>query len=252
MRSSVLSLYLALFYAALSAGQFLIHLSNINTNSPFYISAIFFALSTLPILSQKIISPKIEGSIRLQMLELFRISPLGFLGSTISGMLLAVIYGLVPVYAQQIGMEVSQISSFMGVIIFGGFIFQLPLGHWADRSDRCMVLNLSAIMTVLLSIAIAVISYQSIWLLFLLGWFFGGFSFTIYPLSMAYACDKLANNQIVSMTGGLVLAYGIGAVSGPLLAPFMMSIFGSQGLFYFLALIALCLSLFGMRQIYRT
>lgn len=243
MRGAMLSLYLAVFYAALSCGQFLINLLDHQTNSAFYITACLFAVSPLPLVFQKNAVPKIESSIRLQLVQLFRLSPLGFLGSAISGMLLAAIYGLVPVYAQEIGLGIPKISALMGIIIFGGFVFQWPIGRLADRGGRRRVLKMTALMTALLSIAIALINPESIWLLFLLGWFFGGFSFTIYPLSMAYACDKVDNHQLVSMTGALVLAYGIGAISGPLAAPFMMSFLGMPGLFYFFAIISFSMTI---------
>lgn len=246
-RGAVLSLYLAIFYAALSAGQFLINLSDPASVYPFCIAAGFFALSILPIFIQKVVQPKIECSSHLSLGEMFRISPLGFLGGVISGMLLAVIYGLVPLYGKEIGMGVSEIGTLMGVIIFGGLSFQWPIGRWADRTSRRRVLNTASFMTTVFAIAIA-LTGESPWLLLLLGWFFGGFSFTIYPLSMAYVCEKVRGDQIVSATGGFVLSYGIGAIAGPLLAPIAMGMLGTSGLFYFLALIALFLGFFGLKR----
>ena len=248
MRGRILSVYLAVFYGALSAGQLLINLAPLNTIYPFCITAAFFVIALLPILIQKNQEPKIEDSERLSLLELFTISPLGFLGGVISGMLLAAVYGLVPVYAKEIGMEISQIGTFMAMIIFGGLVFQWPLGLWADRGDRRRVLNISAFMASLAAIIIALIPSQFSLLFLILSWFFGGFSFTIYPLSMAFTCEKLGQDQIVSATGGFVLAYGLGAIAGPLLAPLAMSLFGLSGLFYFLAAITSILGLTALRS----
>ena len=163
-------------------------------------------------------------------------------------MLLAAIYGLVPVYAKEMGMGISEIGTLMGVIIFGGLSFQWPFGRWADKTDRRRVLNTASFMTTFFAITIGLVDHQSPWLLLLLGWFFGGFSFTIYPLSMAYACEKVAEDQIIAATGGFVLSYGIGAIAGPLLAPVAMSLFGTPGLFYFLAFITLLLCLVGLKR----
>lgn len=242
MRGTVLSLYLAIFYAALSAGQFLINLSNPESLYPFCIAAVLFALSILPISVRKIKEPKIEHNTRLTLIELFRISPVGFFGGLVSGMLLAAIYGLVPVYAKEMGLSVSDIGTLMGVIIFGGLSFQWPAGRWADKTDRRWILTIASLATTLIGIGIAVFS-PSLWLLLILGWLFGGFSFTLYPISMAYTCEKITDDQIVSATGGFVLSYGIGAIAGPLIAPIAMSLVGPGGLFYFLALITLVLAL---------
>jgi len=245
-RGAVLSLYLAVFYAALSGGQFLLHLSDPVSSLPFCIAAGFFALSILPLFIGKTVEPKIERSSHLTLLQLFRISPLGFLGGVISGMLLAVIYGLVPLYAKDIGMGLPEIGTLMGVIIFGGLSFQFPIGRWADKTDRRRVLNTASFMTMLFAVAIALVG-PSPWMLLLLGWFFGGFSFTIYPLSMAYVCEKVSQTQIVAATGSFVLSYGIGAIAGPLLAPFAMSLCGTCGLFYFLGTIAMLLCFVGLK-----
>jgi MFS family permease len=248
MRGGILSVYLAVFYAALSAGQFLINLSDPMSIFPFCITAVLVAASALPITVKKVAAPKIEKPVRLNLLQLFRISPLGFMGGVISGMLLAVIYGLVPIYAAEIGMSVSQIGTFMAIIIFGGFSLQWPLGRWADKGDRRRVLNIASFTAAFFGLAIALVDHISLPLLFIFGWFFGGFSFTLYPLSMAYACERVREEQIVAATGGFVLSYGIGAILGPLLAPMAMDLLGSAGLFYFLSAITLLLGLIGLKR----
>jgi MFS family permease len=246
-RGAVLSLYLAVFYAALSLGQFLINIGGAESVYPFFITAGLSLVSVCPIVFQKVEQPKIEKSSPISLGKMFRISPLGFLGGVISGMLLAIIYGLVPFYGKEIGMGVSEIGTLMGVIIFGGLSFQWPIGRWADKTDRRRVLNTASFMTTVFAVLIALMG-DSPWLLLPLGWFFGGFSFTIYPLSMAYTCEKVAGDQIVAATGGFVLSYGIGAIAGPLLAPLAMWMLGHSGLFYFLALISLLLALIGMKR----
>lgn len=248
-RGIVLSLYLAIFYAALSGGQFLINLSNPTGIFPFCIAATIIVLSILPLSIRPIPSPgKVKEPPRLNIFQLFRISPLGFAGGVVSGMLLAAVYGLVPIYAKEIGMSLSQISLFMAVIIFGGFLFQWPFGIWADKTNRRLVLNMASFLAACTAAAIGWIGPDSLFLLLLLGWFFGGFSFALYPLSMAYSCEKVREDHIVAVTGGFVLSYGLGAVTGPILAPLSMSFFGLSGLFYFLSAITLILALLGLKR----
>jgi MFS family permease len=248
MRGAILSVYLAVFYAALSGGQLLINFSDPSGSSSFWITAILSAASILPLCLKKIPEPKIEQAARLSMAQLFRLSPLGFLGGVVSGMLLAAIYGLVPVYCKEVGMSVPEIGNMMALLIFGGLCFQWPFGRWADKGDRRRVLLFSSLLTALSGTAIALTDVQSL-LLLPLAFLFGGFAFTIYPLSMAHACEKLTDDQIVPATGGFVLSYGIGAISGPLLAPLAMNLIGSSGLFYFLGLIAIALLLVGLKKL---
>jgi len=247
-RGMILSIYLAIFYAALSSGQLLIDLSDPNSSFPYCLTAILLAVSILPISMRKTAEPKLHEAVRLNLVQLFRISPHGFIGGVISGMVLAVTYGLVPIYAKEIGMNVSEIGTFMAILIFGGFSLQWPLGWWADQGDRRRVLNIVSFITALLGIAIGWLGAGAGNLLFILAWLFGGFSFTLYPLSMAYACERVKEEQIIAATGGFVLSYGMGAIAGPLLAPVAMGLLGSSGVFYFLAAISFFLGFVGLKR----
>ncbi|MBS0625242.1 MAG: MFS transporter [Verrucomicrobia bacterium] len=248
LRGAILSIYLGVFYAALSLGQLLINVADPRTAAPFFVTAALTALSILPITFKKIEAPKIESSTPMGLIKFFKISRLGFLGGVISGMLLAVVYGLLPVYANEMGMTVSEIGTLMAILIFGGLSLQWPLGRWADRGKRRLVLNIASFLTTAFGLSIAMQNPIDPVTLLILAWFFGGFSFTLYPLSMAYVCEKVGEDQIVAATGGFVLSYGIGAIAGPLVAPLFMDWLGSSGLFYFLSLITLLLGLTGLKK----
>lgn len=247
-RGAILSIYLAVFYAALSSGQFLIDLSDPRSFFPFCITAVLLISSVFPISLTQVSEPKLSEPERLSLKELYRISPFGFIGGIVSGMILAAIYGLVPVYAKEVGMTLSEIGTFMAVIIFGGFSLQWPLGRWADRGDRRKVLNIASFATAGIGFAIAFFHGIHPLVLLTLGWLFGGFSFTLYPLSMACACERVKESQIVAATGGFVLSYGIGAIAGPLVAPLAMNLLGSVGLFYFLGGISFLLGMIGLKK----
>lgn len=247
MRGSSLSLYLAVLYAALSCGQLLIDVTDPRGIFPFCITALLLVLAILPVSMHKLSEPKLTESVRLPLSRLFRISPHGFMGGVISGMILASIYGLVPIYAKEIGMNLADIGAFMATLIFGGFALQFPLGHLSDKFDRRLVLNGISILAALLGIAIGLLHQTNI-AAFILVWFFGGFSFALYPISMTYACMQVKSEQVVAATGGFVLSYAIGAVAGPLLAPIAMNLFGPPALFYFLASISFSLALIGLKR----
>ncbi len=248
LRGAVLSIYLAVFYVALSSGQLLIDVSDPGGRVPFFITAGLLILSVLPLGVRKVAAPKLGETARLSLVQLFRISPHGFLGGVMSGMLLAAVYGLGPVFASEAGLNISEIGLFMAVLIFGGFSLQWPFGRWADKTDRRRVLNIVSFATAILGIMIGTLGGGSFAALLILAWLFGGFSFTIYPISMAYACERVKEHQIVAATGGFVLSYGIGAIAGPLLAPLAMNAFGPEALFFFLSLISFLLGLVGLKR----
>lgn len=245
-RGAILSLYLALYYGAQSSGQLLINVADPATVTPLLIVAFISSLSALPLIIHSPTVPKIENPTRLKTSQLLKISPFGLAGVLISGILLAAVYGLVPVYAKEMGLSVSEIGNLMAILIFGGLCFQWPLGRLADLKDRRKVLLGVSLLTVIFSFIIT--QNTSVDLLFLLIFLFGGFSFTIYPLSMAYACEKVNDSEIISATSGFVLFYGVGAIVGPLLAPVAMTYLGHNGLFYFLAAMSSVLVLMGWKK----
>jgi MFS family permease len=248
MRGAALSIYLAVFYAALSFGQLLIDIADPMGFFPFIITAGFSFLAIFPVLTSKIPIPPMPEHVKVSVSQLFKISPLGFIGSVISGILLATVYSLVPVYAKEIGMDLSQIGIFMAILIFGGFCWQLPIGRWADKTDRRKVLNITSFSAVILSLCLASAAGFPYAVLCILAWFFGGVTFTLYPLSMAYACQNVKESQIVAVTGGFVLSYGLGAIVGPLAAPLSFAFLGSSGLFYFIAALCFILGFVGLKR----
>jgi hypothetical protein len=63
----------------------------------------------------------------------------------------------------------------------------------------------------------------------------GGFSLPLYALLNAHTNDWIDAEQMVGAGGRLVLAMGIGAISGPFAASLAMSATGPEGFFWFLA-----------------
>ena len=233
LRSRILSVYLMILYGAVSLGQLLIDAADPLSFFPFILAALLVACSILPITVKKVTEPLMKEAERLNLLQLFRTSPLGFVGGIISGMLLSVVFGLAPVYAKEMGMSISEIGTFMAVLIFGGLSLQWPVGRWADKADRRCVIRAMGFLSSFIGLGF-IWAGDSYLLHLVLAWLLGAFSFTLYPLSMAYACERVQESQIIAATGGFVLSYGIGAICGPLMAPIAINLFGPLGLFYFL------------------
>lgn len=242
-RGKVLSVYMMALYAAQGGGQFLLNVSDPNTLIPFCIATILAALSVLPVCMTYRISPAIEEASTLHFFRLYKLSPTGVIGCFSAGMILGAIYGLLPVFTGQVGFSLYETSLAMGVTIFGGMLLQYPVGHLSDHMDRRKVMLLLAVACAALSICLMVSAYgPSHWLFMGFAFLLGGFSFTIYPLSISHACDFLGGKDIVAATGGLLLAYGIGATVGPLVAPLLMDMMGPIGLFVYFALMSIWLA----------
>ena len=65
----------------------------------------------------------------------------------------------------------------------------------------------------------------------------GGTSNPLYSLLLAYTNDFIEQEDMASVSGGLVFINGLGAISGPILTGWMMSSFGPSGYFLLLAVL---------------
>lgn len=250
-RGKVLSIYMIIFYGGIALAQLLLDIPNLSSFTPFAITGILCCVSILPIMMTNKTAPKAMEASFLNVFKLFKASPLGFIGCVISGVMLGTIYGLSPSYAKDIQMNVSEIAIYMGVTIFGGLLLQWPLGHLSDRVDRRNVIFLAAIATLLLSLAIAFQGNAYPNLLLLTALIFGGFSFTLYPLCLSHSCDFVPAKDYVAASGGLQIAYGIGAIIGPLTAPLSMRAMGPSGLYFYFCGVAGLLALFALGSLWK-
>lgn len=235
MRGGVLSLYMVTNYLGGGLGQFLLTVANPAEFQLFVIASIIFSLALVPILLTRAITPKSATPGRMSLREMFAISPVGVLGTIIAGLNSASLYGLAPIYASERGLSIAQISTFMACMILGGMVLQFPIGRLSDRLDRRTVMIFVVMAAAGCAAGIVWINSEVGWPLFLLAAIYGGLSFTIYPLSIAQVNDLTAPDRRVQVAAGLLIAYGIGSIAGPILASQVMGRIGPQGLFMFLA-----------------
>ena len=240
-RGQVLAVYMAILYLSLGSGQLLLNVADPAGFQLFSVVGIFFALSLVPVALTRAPTPELPGRSSLAFTRLLPVAPVGVMGALVAGLVLGAFYGLAPVFAQEIGLSIAGTSWLMTVAILGGLVLQYPIGHVSDFVDRRTVLLVVGLGAALASGALVFAADQSTTLLFVLIAAFGGFAFTLYPLAVAHANDRLDPDELVGAAGLLLLCYGIGAVIGPALGAAGMRGLGPGGLFAVLS--AACIAL---------
>ena len=243
-RGQILSFYMITNYFAAGCGQFLLNIGDPSEFLLFSLASIIFSLALLPVLLTRAKAPVPTHSRRMHVWTLYRIAPLGVIGVFCCGLVNSSIHGLGPVYATNVGLSQAQLSTFMATLIMSGLFLQWPIGHLSDRIGRGPLLVYIPLTVVAAAIALL---FADRFILILAGaGFFGAFVFTLYSLSAATANDMVNAEQRVQVAGALLITYGLGAVSGPIVAGQFMSLLGPQGLFYYFALINLLLASFAL------
>jgi MFS family permease len=173
--------------------------------------------------------------VRISLIELFRLTPLGIVSMFAVGLVTATFFALGPVYAQRIGLNIRDISYFMTAAVVGTIILQGPIGALSDRYDRRTVLTFVTILTSLSAMICIPAEQHSTMALFFAVALFGGLAFPLYSICIAYTNDHLEPNQMIAASGALVMVGGIGAITGPLLFAVIMDAYGYQSLFWSIA-----------------
>jgi MFS family permease len=242
-RGKVFAAYMAVSGLAMALGQWLILAGDRFGFVPFALVSLLFSIALVPITLTPVSEPEPVEAPKLGLIALFALSPIGVIGAVASGLLSGAFYSLGHVFGQGVGFSERGIASFMAATILGGAVMQWPVGHLSDRFDRRWVLFW-------VCVACASVAGTGFYLareyedsLIFLGVLYGGLSFTVYGLSVAHVNDLIDPSQVIEVTGGLLLLYGIGATIGPILGGSMMDWLGPESLMLYFCLVLVALAL---------
>jgi MFS family permease len=251
IRGRIFAAYMLVNLFFLALGQFLILAGDIADLRLFAISAILFSLGLVPVAMTRLPEPVPITEVRLDLRKLYRTVPSGFMGSLIAGLLGSAFWGLGPLFALHAGLSREGIAAFMSAGILGGAVLQLPIGLLSDRHDRRRVLfDISLLGSIVAVIALLVPTTSPLWPALVM-FFYGGMMFSIYPVSAALTNDFSEPTENVETSGNLLMVYGIGAMTGPIIAGPLMQWFGRGSLFVFFAVSGLVLAIFIQYQSWR-
>ena len=248
IRGAVLSIYVIVANLVTIGGQLIINLYDVAETALFTLAAMMVCLSLVPLSLTSTAAPKPIAEAKVRIGKLYRLSPAGFVGCLVVGIAEGAFWAMGPVFAQERGLSVFDITLFMSAFMVGGTISQWPIGSLSDKMDRRLVIAGCALGTVGTGIAIATITSSEPWIVFGLATLHGAFMFPLYALCLAHANDFAPNEALVETSSGLLLIYAIGAVIGPLAAAPLME----QDSGYLFLMIVAILGLLALFLVYRS
>ena len=236
-RGQILSIYMITHVVASGSGQLFIPLADPKSFQLFSIAAIGYCLALLPVLITRQNAPNLPKKGKIKFVEIFRYSKIGMIGAFCCGMVTAALYGLAPIYTQHIGMTTTTTALFMALFIFGGGVLQWPIGKLSDRLDRRKLIAVMSLISGLLSLTVLYSSHLSLAYFLTSAALFGAFSFTVYPIALAYINDSTPDDRLIYASAGMLTAFSMGAVFGPILAASAIEILGYGSLFWYVAVV---------------
>jgi MFS family permease len=217
-RGLIFSLYMTVTYVAIVAGQMSIALGDVTQSTFFIIAGILYCLALLPTAVSTASSPAPLKEVKLDLGMIYRNSPVSFVAMLLVGIANGAFGTLAPVFGSDVGLTTFTIATMMSITIFSGAVMQLPAGRLSDRVDRRYVLAALAAVAGLSGLAISVVKPSGITALYGLISLYGAMSYTLYSIIVAHANDHAHSDKFVTVSGGLLLLYGIGTIIGPLIS----------------------------------
>ena len=251
-RGIVFSTYVMITLTVLAAGQMMTLLYDPVDMHLFAIASVLVSIAAIPVVLSKSESPEVPETVQLDIPRLYRISPVGTIGCLAIGLTNGAFWSLAPVFTAGYSTDASLAAWFMTSAVIGGAILQWPLGFLSDKFGRRNVLMAAALGGAAAAIVIVMtINSVSFVGINLLGMAWGSMAFPLYALAVAHANDHAEPNEMVTVSGGLLLMFGGGAIVGPFLASAVMELANESGLYLYTAAIHVLLVLFVVVRITR-
>ncbi len=231
-RGRLLAAYMMVYYVGTVLGQLMVSKLPTDLMSVLpWVTGLALA-AILPLLFTRIMGQAEEPheTVRIWPMLKLRQARHGVNGCIISGIVLGSLYGLMPLWLNHQGVSDSGIGFWMAVMVSAGILGQWPVGCLADRYGRLLVLRVQVFVVILGCLAMLSQAAMAPALFVL-----GASGFTLYPVAMAWACEKVEHHQLVAMNQALLMSYTIGSLLGPTLTAMLMQNFSDNLLFIMIA-----------------
>ncbi|CAN1569122.1 ProP Permeases of the major facilitator superfamily [Paracoccaceae bacterium] len=249
-RGQALSAYMIVQMLGIIASQVLMNLPDSTGFALFIIPSVLVSLAFMPILLAPTPAPAFDSTRRISFGRLFRLSPLGCAGMLLTGGVFSAMFGMASVWGAQVGLDVRDISIFVGSLYVGGLVLQYPIGWASDRLDRRMlIMGLSTVAAITMLVA----AFVPLPFTALIGVavILGGITNPVYALLIAHTNDFLQREQMAGASAGLIFLNGFGAIFGPIITGWMMETVGPGGFFLFIGILFVALAGYALYRMTR-
>ncbi|MCR1324225.1 MULTISPECIES: MFS transporter [unclassified Enterobacter] len=244
-RGRLLAAYMMVYYMGTVLGQLMVSKlpTDLMSVLPWVTGMVLTAI--LPLLFTRIVNKNSEHQEATHVWPMLRLrqARLGVNGCIISGIVLGSLCGLMPLYLNHQGVSDSGIGFWMAVMVSAGIVGQWPIGRLADRFGRLLVLRVQVFVVILGCLAMLSNAAMAPALFIL-----GAAGFTLYPVAMAWACEKVEHHQLVAMNQALLLSYTIGSLLGPTFTAMLMQNYSDNLLFIMIASVSFIYLLMLLRK----
>jgi MFS family permease len=250
-RSQIFATYMMVSLLAVGVGQYLILPYGALDMASFALVAILFCLGLIPIALTPVREPVPIEVPTLRLSRLYTVAPVGAAAALVSGLVIGCFWALAAVYARSRGLQEAGIANFTAAAIFGGAVLQWPIGRASDAGDRRWVLIAVCAGAAIALTGMGFVAPDRHAFNGIIAFVFGGFAFSVYGLAVAQTHDRFQSSESLEATKALLLLYGVGATTGPVLAGAAMQLIATEVFPLILAIMLIGLAVYTYQRIRR-
>lgn len=250
-RGKILSVYTIIAIGGMAVSQLFLNLATPEGSVLFIIVSVLVSLSMVPISITQQATPPIDTPRPVTLRDLYAASPLGFVGAFTTGVAQGAFFSLAAVYATLNGFSVSNTALFLALPMLGAMFLQYPIGAISDRLDRRQVLAGVSLLVALAALANIAASFLDPASQLAAVAVIGGLMIPLYALAISHMNDHLDSDQMLGASAKIMLLYGMGSASGPMLIGALMDGLGMLAFFWSLGAVHLALALFAFYRMTR-
>lgn len=246
-RGKTIALYTAGISLGFAIGPLILLLTGTDTNKAFAFGFIFVIVAITFVYFSTVSKPTIEQTEKINMLATYKIAAVAILATALNATIEVMGMNFLALYAVSIGWEMSKAITLISVLMFGAITLQIPIGWLSDKIDRLQLVFYLSVISSLgaliwpFSFDIPIVTYT---LLFIWGGVFVG----IYTVTIAWIGSQYSGNQLSSIFATMSVAWGLGALLGPVLGGAAMEL-TTHGIPLVTALLCLLFSIFTYTKI---
>ncbi|WP_273908533.1 MFS transporter [Enterobacter bugandensis] len=220
-RGKVLALYTSGMSLGFATGPLILAWTGSNGGFAFYAAALLAAIAILLIAATGM--PRTQGhdDTPETLRNSLKLATLPMIATVLNAAVEMLGMNFLSLYATRLGWSESASSLLISVLMFGAIILQLPIGWLADKINRLTLMRTLAFIAAALAfiwpniLAYHMLSYA---MLFLWGGIFVG----IYTVAITWVGERFKGGQLAGIYAAMSVAWGIGALVGPVLGGFAM------------------------------
>jgi MFS family permease len=235
-RGRIFALYTMVAWGFSGLGPLGLNLEDSNGTLLFCLIGIVMASAVIPVALTTVGNPDIGHRSHFGIIRLYTISPLGVLACFASGVINTGLFVLLPIYSSRLGYSTAETSILLSIAAIGPLFIQYPVGWMADVFGRRPMMLATVLCAIGLSAAIVSLPPGAFYWLVALVTLLASMLSPLYALGVGQTNDYLSKNDFVAASAGLLFAWGLGAIIGPIAAAPAIRFFNDpNGLFYFIS-----------------